>query len=491
MASDAKPPNLKLQQARRALPSPNRPGQYMTCAEEATEVNRLLHARGILDQDVDATYIAKLEAGEYHWVRNPDRRWAIRTTLRAETDEEIGFYRHRASKKEKAGERITRSVANNTESRMVDPPDHLAGEDVRSRLDAEPLWFPALVTHPSEAAVADVSPDGSFLEDPADILERIQDVSSRLDDGYLRALAWFVKDVEDRYETEGPKSIGPKVVRQRGSLQRALRDWMTPHQRVQALRLASQMSGQLSYMAVNLGNFSAARAYGHEAFFLADQIKDSDLRAWIRGTQSFAEFYAGRYTDALELADDGSKYAASGVQAIRLAVNGRARALAQLGDRSAVDRAVGEAEEMLANHPAGSGMTPCISFGVYSEARVASNAITAYVPLGEKEIVLRYAERTTSIVDQSLSAWSRALVRLDVATALLDPARPELEQAAFVLREAMQTGGTCRIESIRQRTRTVISKMEPHADNKEVAESIVEAQLWISRAQEQAPRDRH
>jgi hypothetical protein len=95
-----KPPNEKLRRARIKISSLNRPGHPMSCAEHATEVNRLLHARNILDQDVDATYLAKLEAGEYHWVRNPHRRWAIRTAVQANNDSEIGLYRHRASKKE-------------------------------------------------------------------------------------------------------------------------------------------------------------------------------------------------------------------------------------------------------------------------------------------------------------------------------------------------------------------------------------------------------
>ena len=100
MSAGPKPPNEKLRGARLKIPSPNRPGHPMSCAEHATAANRLLHDRNILDQDVDATYLAKLEAGEYHWVRNPHRRWAIRTALGVENDADIGFYRHRTGKKE-------------------------------------------------------------------------------------------------------------------------------------------------------------------------------------------------------------------------------------------------------------------------------------------------------------------------------------------------------------------------------------------------------
>ena len=59
--------------------------------------------------------------------------------------------------------------------------------------------------------------------------------------------------------------------------------------------------------------------------------------------QSFCEYYAGRYDDALSLAADGLGCARGGPQSVRLAINGMARALGKLGDTEGVYRAVGEA----------------------------------------------------------------------------------------------------------------------------------------------------
>lgn len=91
-------PNKQLQRARLACPSPSRTGHRMSCAELARQANSLLHGKGILDADMDAGYISKLEAGEYRWPRSPHRRWALRTALKVETDAEIGLYPDRFSR---------------------------------------------------------------------------------------------------------------------------------------------------------------------------------------------------------------------------------------------------------------------------------------------------------------------------------------------------------------------------------------------------------
>ena len=76
------------------------------------------------------------------------------------------------------------------------------------------------------------------------------------------------------------------------------------------------MSAQLAYMAVNLGRFHSARAYAVEALSLAEHVTDDELKAWVRGTQSFAEYYTGNYRQALEYAVDGQRYAGTGSQGV-------------------------------------------------------------------------------------------------------------------------------------------------------------------------------
>lgn len=492
MARRVVSPNKALRDARLARPSPSRPDTRMSRSELATAVNALLHEKDILDVDIDAGYVSKLEAGEYRWPRSPHRRWGLRTALKVKADAEIGLYPDRCSPSDAI-------VITKQRTEAATPPTSVLASaeravDIVGR-GAAALDRPSAAA-PEEIGVAPASGQppnrkDMLIEPPSLILARIrQQDGAGVSDAMLDVLELYVADVVDRYEEEGPAVLAPDVVRQRQWVEPFLHHWVKPRHHERLVKVAGQLSGQLSYMAINLGRFSSARAYGIEAFELANGIEDDELRAWTRGTQSLAEFYAGRYKTALELAEDGRRYAGSGRQAVRLAVNGQARALGHLGGtegRRAVDKAVGEAYELLGTFPPAPGMTPCISFGVYSEARVASNAATAYLPLAWGTAkVLEHAARASEIVDASPSLWSKALVRLDMATALIKAERPDIERAAVLAREAMTISSGNRIESIKQRTRSLVAEMAPWSAEPAIAAIIDEADVWLS---EEPPAD--
>jgi hypothetical protein len=210
-----------------------------------------------------------------------------------------------------------------------------------------------------------------------------------------------------------------------------------------------------------LWKFGLARSYCLEALQIADLIGQRDLAAWVRGTQSLCEYYAGNYQAALEFAQEGRRVAAGSSQAIRLVVNGEARALGRLGDSDGVDAAVADAFELAERHPLPGGMSPCISFEPYSVARIAANAATSYVSLGEPARVREYADVAAKVADQSASIWSRCLVRLDLATALLLSDSPDPEQAATLGIEALTAAAGNPIESIRRRRQELVTQTRP------------------------------
>ncbi|MGH8077085.1 MAG: hypothetical protein ACREPE_07145, partial [Lysobacter sp.] len=320
------------------------------------------------------------------------------------------------------------------------------------------------------------------LESPTEILARRATLhSSALTAELLADLEQLVVNVVDRYETEGPLALAPETVQARRLVDQLLAGNQRLHQRARLFELAGKLSGQLSYMAINLGNFRAARAYGAEAFELARFIGHDDLSAWVRGTQSLAAYYTSDYRQSLVLAQDGQRYAKNGIQAVRLAINGEARALGKLRDRRGVTEAVTNAYRLLECFPPAAGMTPCISFGIYSEARTASNAATAYLSIADTKQVLTYTEYATRIVDASPSRWSRALVRLDTATALLKGEKPEPEGASLLGSEAIAAARYMRIESIRQRTRDLATELRPWLHLPIVAEFLNEADIWLGR----------
>ncbi|MBL7499878.1 helix-turn-helix transcriptional regulator [Frankia sp. CNm7] len=271
----------------------------------------------------------------------------------------------------------------------------------------------------------------------------------------------LVSTIPSEYEATGPGALAPRVLTQRRRVQGLLTGRQPPRQRGRLYEIAGQLSGTLGYMAVNTGQFRLARAYCQEALQVAELLDDRGLAAWVRGSQSLCEYYAGDYWAALDLARDGRRLAHGSAEEIRLAVNGEARALGRLGDRAGVDRAVGEAFALAERYSLPAGMSPCLSFEPYSVARIAANAATAYVSVGEPDRVREYADMAAEVADQSESMWSRCLVRLDLATALLLAPTPDPEQAAALGLEAVTSAAHNPIESIRRRSHELVTHAQP------------------------------
>jgi len=84
--------NDRLRLARERQPSPTRPGEPMSRSELATLVNALLFGPDKARfGSFNANYLGKLERGEIHWPQDQYRA-ALRHILKADTDEDLGFY---------------------------------------------------------------------------------------------------------------------------------------------------------------------------------------------------------------------------------------------------------------------------------------------------------------------------------------------------------------------------------------------------------------
>ncbi|MBF6301768.1 hypothetical protein IU459_30120 [Nocardia amamiensis] len=168
-----------------------------------------------------------------------------------------------------------------------------------------------------------------------------------------------------------PSSLIPGLVKQRRWVDTLLAEFSHPDQRRQLFGIASETSGLLGYISVGRGDFRLARAYCSESFQLGDFAQDPNLMAWARGMQSFCEYYAGRYGEAVRVAQDGLRHAQSGPQSVRLMINGVARAMGKLGDADGVHRVVEEAYELMSCNHAPEGVPSSVSLGSYSPAQVA------------------------------------------------------------------------------------------------------------------------
>ncbi|MEU9120068.1 helix-turn-helix transcriptional regulator [Streptomyces sp. NPDC048506] len=298
-------------------------------------------------------------------------------------------------------------------------------------------------------------------ESPLDVAKRLNSTtSSNIDPATVAVLEQSAADLVDRYEAEGPHRLAPEAVDLRNFVQDRLDGRQPPRQRAALFRVAAQASGLLGYMAVNAGRESVAEAYCKEAEALAKEIADLELLMWIQGTRSLNAYYAGHYDHAVQWAEAGLAIAPGNPQAIRLQSNGRARALGKLGDRSGAIRAIASAEELSGHHSVPAGLTSCISFEPYGTARTLANAATVHVALADAPRVLAYAEQIDDLVEHSDSAWSQALVRLDVATALLTGPRPDVEQAMALGRQVLEAGGGPPIRSVVQRAGDLLAGAE-------------------------------
>jgi hypothetical protein len=171
--------------------------------------------------------------------------------------------------------------------------------------------------------------------------------------------------------------------------------------------------------------------------------------------QSFCEYYAGHYDDALRLAEDGLTYAKSGPQSIRITINGVARARGKLGDAQGVHRAVGEAYDLLARNDIPAGMPSSITLGSYSAAQTASNAATAYVALGMTGKVQHFVHLALPDISASESPWSRSLVMIDLAMSHISSADGhggDLDQASSLVLNALAISANRPVISVTQRT---------------------------------------
>ncbi|KUN29254.1 hypothetical protein AQJ23_00205 [Streptomyces antibioticus] len=318
-------------------------------------------------------------------------------------------------------------------------------------------------------------------ENPLDIVARTQHLTtSNADETTLAFLHKSLEGITARYEADGPHLLRPQTRHLRQLAHTLLDGRQPPGARRELFRLAARASGLLGYMAVNRGDFALAEAYCTEARELSHAIGDLETELWADGTLSFGLYYAGRYADADACAAAAVERAPRSPQTIRLLANGRARALAKLNRGQAAARTIRQALELSDVHDVPACVTSCISFEPYGHARTLANAVTAHVSLGHAEQALSDARQIDDLVEHSDSAWSRSLVRLDVATALLQQPSPDLDHAMTLGRQALALCGDSPIRSVWQRARDLYEQAMPWQEQASVGEYGEEFRAWSS-----------
>lgn len=331
------------------------------------------------------------------------------------------------------------------------------------------------------------SPRAETQSAPADDHESVIDIVSRTrqltatnaDDGTLTFLRASLDGIVRRYDREGPTPLRGEARSLRGLVHTLLEGQQPPRVRHELYRLAARAAGLLGYMAVNLGDFALAEAYATEARDLSRAIEDVETELWACGTLSFAYYYAGRYGEADACAAAAVDMAPDHPQAIRLLANGRARALGKMGESRALERVIGQALELSAAHGVAADLTPCVSFEPYGYARTLANLVTAHLSAGQVGQVLGTAERIDGLVEDS-DPWSRCLVRLDIATALLQQPTPDIDRAMQLGREALALCREVPITSVWQRSRDLYAEALEWRNREAVRDYGDALRMWSS-----------
>lgn len=423
--------NEKLTQARLRRASPSGSGRPMSRRELADAVNAYLWRVHQHKVTLDATYVGKLERGVHRWPQDLYRE-AFCAVLDAPSEAALGFF-------------VIRPMSS------AAPAPGASTDNPNNETVGQPM--PAPVGPQDE-------PPGDHLacaaEDVIDVLSRVQRLNRTVDPTIVEHLQGNLRHTLTQYEGLDHASLNPVLVKQRAWIDSLLDECGHPRQRQQLFRIAAATAGLLGYIAVGRGAFPLARAYCLEAFQLGDFAENPNLQAWARGLQSFCEYYAGSYREALLLAKDGLTFAQSGPQSVRLTVNGMARAMGKLGDAEGVSRAVEEAYELMSRNDVPVGVPSSIALDCYSAAQTASNAATAYVSLGVPDQVQRYVNLALPDISTSGSPWSRSLVMIDLASSYVRSQDPDLDRATELAVEALRISEHRPIISVQQRASELI-----------------------------------
>jgi tetratricopeptide (TPR) repeat protein len=351
------------------------------------------------------------------------------------------------------------------------------------------LGFDPSVVWPAEAdrGSSDASSALDRLPSPGEEIDeigaRVQRLAvSNVDEATLRHLDLILDEAARQYETSDGAAVYQMVRKQRRWVEELLLGSQRPVQRLELHVRAAKLTAVLGYLAFDLGHRVLGEAYLDEAFSLADAAGHGDLKAWVRGLQSFVAYYSGRYSDALADAEDGQRHAAGGPQSIRLAAAGEARALGRLGDRKGVDTAVERALSVRSHIIETDPVGRFLSFEPLSTGRIYGNAATAYLSLGDSETARYFAELALAIFVAHNARASHVLTLVDLSMSHLAGTGSEPDAAAARMREALIVGTDLRSDVVSGRASeflVVSRRWSPNPTMAELAEAVEE---WRRRA---------
>lgn len=291
-----------------------------------------------------------------------------------------------------------------------------------------------------------------------------------------------IQGIVDRYETQGPQALVGQARSLHGELGARLKDRQYPPAvHTELFRLTGQAAGLLAYMAVNAGARPAVA--GLTACRPRPWPGKSEIRSCRYGLLEPARSACTTSSGTPRPTQPRRRESTWRPVMVRLSgfwsTAGRGLSLVSVteGVRSGPS---GERLTSPSSSPLPSGITSCISFAPYSLARTLANEITARLSLDDTSEVFSCAKQIDDLIEESDSEWSRALVRLDVAAALLQHRQPEVEHAMALGRRALHAGTSAPITSVWQRANELYERAGRWHAEPDVGDYADELRTWRS-----------
>lgn len=296
--------------------------------------------------------------------------------------------------------------------------------------------------------------------------------ASELGAGALEQLEELVERLGEEYFAVPPAEFRENVLSWRRYVARLLDGRLTLRERRHLYAVAGWLSGLVAEASLAVGD--EAEPHCATALSLAQEVGDTRLAGWVRGTQAQIALYAGDPRNAVAFAQAGKRVAPIGSAALFRACALEVRTHARLGDLAETDHALSHAEQALATR----SESQTGSFFSFDAPYLPYYAGTAYMWLGKTALARAWASQAVDLCDANPGPWpvARTSARVDFAVALTQAG--EYDGAAAVGAEAVNIWAARPTDPARRRIEELLATLRPLAEPYVV--ELIERWRWIS-----------
>ena len=261
-------------------------------------------------------------------------------------------------------------------------------------------------------------------------------LASDVGDGTCERIELAVDDLAVAYHATPPAELLPRVRAHLGYADRLLAGRATLAQRRRLLASCGWLSLLAATSLADLREHATAVAYARTAADLAREADHAEIAAWSLETRAWISLTAGRYRQAVSLAQAAQDAAPRGSSPLIQATAQEGRAWARLGDRARTRDALARVERLVSPIPVPDQPEHHYK---YDPAKAEAYVVTTLAWIGDPAAEESARHVLARFEDPAAPRHRRATAaRLDLALALGH--RGKLDEAAGVALDAVTSG---------------------------------------------------